>query len=117
MKFLEPVRMADDDGHGPVWARSRRKSGGNPVVGLIVTLVALFGALTIALSVAERSVAGAGERIDGWIATAVDGVRGLTGQADEAAEAAGQEAVQATEKAGDAMQAGAEAAREELSNP
>ncbi|MFN3352440.1 MAG: hypothetical protein ACK4Z5_02435 [Brevundimonas sp.] len=114
MKFLEPVRIADDGGHGPVWARSRRKSGGNPIIGLVVTLVALFGALMIALSVAERSVAGAGERVDGWIAVAVDGVREMTGQADEAAEAAGAEAVEATEKAGDAMQAGAEAAREEL---
>lgn len=115
MTFLQPVRMADGGDHGPVWARSRRKSGGNPVIGLIITLLALFGALTIALAVAERSVAGAGERIDGWIAAGVDGVRGLTGQADEAAEAAGAEAVEATEKAGDALEAGAEAAREELS--
>jgi hypothetical protein len=60
--------MADDgenlSGAGPVWERRGRRSGGsNPIVGLVVTLLALFGALTAGLAIAERSV-GASRRPD-----------------------------------------------------
>ena len=112
--------MADDaENHGggrPAWERRGRRGGGsNPIVGLIVTLLALFGALTAGLSIAERSVADAGARIDGWIAAGWNAVRGV--DVEDAAQAAG-DAAQATgeaaAEAGDAVEAGAEAASEEL---
>lgn len=117
MRFPEPARMADGS-EGPVWARQRRSSGGSPIVGLIVTLLALFGALTIGLSIAERSVAKAGARIDGWIAPAVDQIGKLTGQAADKAEATGEKAVadveKAADKTGDAVKAGADRTAKEL---
>jgi len=111
MRFSEPVRMADDGEHSPVWARSRRRSGGNPVVGIIVTLLALFGVLTAVLGIKEQSLAEGGAMMDGWITKGVSTVRGEAPRvADEAADAAGA----AAEKAGDAAQAGAAAASSEL---
>jgi hypothetical protein len=110
MRFSEPVRMADEGEHSPVWARTRRRSG-NPLVGVIVTLLALFGVLTAVLGVKERSLAEGGALMDGWIAAGVSTVRGEAPRvADEAADAAGA----AAEKAGDAAQAGAAAATEEM---
>lgn len=98
--------MADGgENHGgasPVWERRGRRSGSNPIVGLIVTLLALFGALVAGLSIAERSVGGAGDRIDGWITSAREAVMG-----GGAAEAAGDAAA----AAGDAAQATGEAAQ------
>jgi hypothetical protein len=106
MRFSEPVRMADDGGHSPVWARPKRQSG-NPLVGIVVTLLALFGVLTAALGIKERSLAEGGAMMDGWISKGVSTVRGeAPAVADEAAEAAG--------KAGDAVQAGAAAASDEM---
>ena len=32
MRFSEPVRMADDGEHSPVWARTKRRSGGKVTV-------------------------------------------------------------------------------------
>lgn len=114
MEFQQPVRMAEGS-EGPVWARSRRRAGGgNPVVGFIITVLALFGALTAALAIKERSVAEGGAILDGWIAAGWDAARRATGQADEAAAKAAAEAGQAAEKAGDALETGAEAARDEL---
>lgn len=111
MRFSEPVRMADDGEHSPVWARTKRRRGGNPIVGIIVTLLALFGVLTAVLGVKEKSLAEGGALMDGWIAKGVATVRGEAPKvADEAADAAGN----AAEKAGDAAQAGAAAASEEL---
>ena len=52
--------MADDGEHSPVWARSKRRSGGNPLVGIIVTLLALFGVLTAVLGIKEQSLAEGG---------------------------------------------------------
>lgn len=99
--------MADDGEHqassSPVWERRGRRGGGNPLVGLIVTLLALFGALTAGLSIPERSVASAGARIDGWIAAGWDMV---TGGADDVEAAA--------EDAGEAVAEGADQAAEEL---
>lgn len=114
MRFPEPVRMADDGDAGPVWARSKRRRGGVPIVGLIVTLLALFGALTAVLAIKEKSVAEAGGMIDGWISTGWSAAKGLVGKAPEAAEDAVDQAGDAAEKTGDALQAGAEKTAEEL---
>jgi hypothetical protein len=111
MRFSEPVRMADDGEHSPVWARTKRRSGGNPVIGLLVTLLALFGVVTAVLGVKEQSLAEGGAMMDGWIAQGVSMVKGEAPQvADEAADTAGA----AAEKAGDAAQAGAAAASDEM---
>lgn len=111
MRFSEPVRMADDGEHSPVWARTKRRRGGNPIVGIVVTLLAVFGVLTAVLGIKEKSLAEGGALMDGWIAKGVATVRGEAPKvADEAADAAGN----AAEKAGDAAQAGAAAASEEL---
>ncbi|WP_439470306.1 hypothetical protein [Brevundimonas sp.] len=111
MRFSEPVRMADDGDHSPVWARSKRRRGSNPVVGVIVTLLAVFGVLTAVLGVKERSLAEGGAIMDGWISSLVATVKGEAPKvADEAVDAAGA----AADKAGDAAQAGAAAATDEL---
>jgi len=110
MRFSEPVRMADDGEHSPVWARTKRRSG-NPLVGVIVTLLALFGVLTAVLGIKEQSLAEGGAMMDGWITKGFSTVRGEAPRvADEAADAAGA----AAEKAGDAAQAGAAAASDEM---
>ena len=103
--------MADDGDHSPVWNRTKRRRGGNPLVGVLVTLLAVFGVLTAALGIKEKSLAKGGAIMDGWIASGVSTVRGEAPKvADQAADAAGA----AAEKAGDAAQAGAAAASEEL---
>lgn len=103
--------MADDGEHSPVWARTKRRSGSNPLVGIIVTLLALFGVLTAALGIKEQSLADGGAMMDGWITTGISTVRGeATEIADEAADAAGS----AAEKAGNAAEAGAAAASDEM---
>jgi len=110
MRFSEPVRMADDGEHSPVWARPKRRRG-NPLVGIIVTLLALFGVLTAVLGVKEQSLAEGGAVMDGWIAKGISTVRGEAPRvADEAVDAA----AVAAGKAGDAAQAGAAAASDEL---
>lgn len=110
--------MADGDGdHGPAWARNgKRRGGGNPLIGLLVTLLALFGALTAVLAIKERSVAEGGAIVDGWISTAWSQIKTATGQADEVAVEAAAEAGDAAEKAGNALEAGAETTRQELKN-
>jgi len=110
MRFSEPVRMTSDGDHSPVWARSKRRRS-NPVVGLLVTLLALFGVLTAVLGVKERSLAEGGAMMDGWIASGVSTVRG---EAPRVADQAGEAAGAAAAKAGDAAQAGATAASNEL---
>lgn len=103
--------MADEGDHSPVWARPRRRRGGNPVVSVIVTLLAVFGVLTAVLGIKERSLAEGGAILDGWITSAVNTVKGEAPEvAEEAADAAGS----AANKAGDAAQAGAAAAADEL---
>lgn len=113
MRFPEPVRMADDGEHSPVWARSKR-GGGVPIVGLLITLLALFGALTAVLGIKEKSVGAGGEVIDGWISTGWNGALKMAGQAPEAAEKAADEAGDAADKTGDALQAGAATTAQEL---
>ncbi|WP_409606462.1 hypothetical protein [Brevundimonas sp.] len=110
MRFSQPVRMSDDGDHSPVWARNKRRRG-NPLVGFLVTLLALFGVLTAVLGVKERSLAEGGALMDGWINTAVSTVRG---EAPKVADQAGDAAEAAASRAGDAAQAGAAAASEEL---
>ena len=106
MRFSEPVRMADDGDHSPVWARSKRRRN-NPIIGLLVTLLALFGVLTAVLGIKEKSLAEGGAVMDGWISAAISTVRG---EAPRVADQAGDAAA----KAGDAAQAGAAAASDEL---
>lgn len=110
MRFSEPVRMADDVEHRPVWARSKRRSG-NPLVGLIVTLLALFGVLTAVLGIKEKSLAEGGATMDGWISQGVDTVKG---RAPAAAEQAADATAAAAQKAGNAAEAGAAAASDSL---
>ena len=98
--------MADDADHSPVWARGKRRRG-NPLISLLVTLLALFGALTAVLGVKEQSLAGGGAMMDGWITKGVSMVRG---GAPKVAEEAGEVAV----KAGDAAQEGVAAASDQL---
>lgn len=116
MRFSEITRMADD-GAGPVWA-SKRRRGGNPVVGFLVTLLALFGAVVLVLAIMDRSVAEAGARMDGWISTAWTTISGKTEEAVDAAPAAAEkvadEAGEAAAKTGDALEAGAARTAEEL---
>ena len=113
MRFPEPVRMADGDS-GPVWARKGRRSSGNPIVGVLITLLALFGAISMVMGIKERSFSAGGAVIDGWVSGAWYGARQLAGQAPEAAEKAADEAEQTAAKAGDALQAGAATAAEEI---
>jgi hypothetical protein len=110
MRFSEPVRMADDGEHSPVWARTKRRSG-NPVVGVVVTVLALFGVLTAVLGVKEQSLAEGGALMDGWITTAVSKVKG---EAPEVAESAADAAGAAADRAGEVVQAGAAAASDEM---
>ena len=113
MRFSQPAYMSDDDG-GPVWARSKRRRGGPPIFGILITLLALFGALTAVLSIKERSVTEAGGMIDGWISTGWGKVKQITGQADEAAGEAVTETAEAAGRAGEALGEGAENAVQEL---
>lgn len=114
MRFPEPVRMAEDS-TTPVWARSRRRGGGGGgFVGLLVTLLALFGVLTAALGIKEQSLAKGGAIMDGWITAGVNTAREAAGQAPEVAETAADSVGQAAEKTGDALEAGAAATGEKL---
>ena len=110
MRFSEPVRMADDADHSPVWARSKRRRG-SPFISLLITLLALFGVLTAVLGIMEKSLAEGGAKMDGWISSAVSTVKG---EAPRVADEAGAAAGAAASKAGDAAQAGAAAASDEL---
>ena len=111
MRFSEPVRMADDGEHSPVWARTKRRSGSNPLVGIIVTLLALFGVMTAVLGIKEQSLAEGGAMMDGWITKGISTVRGEAAEvAADTADVAGS----AAEKAGNAAEAGAAAASDEM---
>lgn len=93
MRFPKAAHMPDDGGEAPVWARRASKGGGgNPLVGLIVTILALTGALTIGLAIWQKSFAAAGATIDGWIAPAVNQVKAWTGQGGDKADDAGESA-------------------------
>lgn len=115
MRFSEPVRMTDEH-VSPVWARKkkRRVSGGGGLIGLIVTLLALFGVLTMVLAIKQGSLAQGGALMDGWISVGVAHAKKLVGQAPEAAEAAAEKAGNAAERTGDAIEAGAATTAEKL---
>ncbi|OGN53042.1 MAG: hypothetical protein A3K57_07625 [Caulobacterales bacterium RIFOXYA1_FULL_67_7] len=114
MRFSDVTRAAAG-AEGPIWARSKkRKASAAPLVNLLVTLLALIGALTLVLSIKEGSVQAAGRMMDGWIMTGWTGAQRLAGRAPEAAEVAADKAGQATERTGDALKAGASTARDEL---
>ena len=114
MRFSEPVRMADDGEHSPVWARTKRRSGGTPLVGVLVTLLALFGVLTAVLGIKEKSLAEGGAMMDGWIAQAVATVKGEASEAGaEAADATGAAAEAATEAAPAGAMAAADAMKKQ----
>ena len=114
MRFPEPVRNSDDHA-SPVWALSKRRGGGGGgFVGLIVTLLALFGVLTAVLGIKEQSLAEGGAMMDGWITAGVNQGKRLIGQAPEAAEVAAEKAGDAAEKTGDALEAGAATTAQEL---
>lgn len=83
-------------------------------MGLIVTLLALFGALTIALGVKERSLSAGGAVVDGWMKAGWAQIKDLTGQADEVAVEAAKDTGEAAGKVGDAVKAGADKTAEEL---
>lgn len=118
MRFNQITRMSEGDA-GPVWARKKRRSGAglSGLIGFIITLLAVFGALTIALGIKEQSLAGGGAVLDGWITRGVDGAKGLVGQTPEAAETVADEAGNLAEKTGEALEAGAETTADALRNP
>lgn len=113
MRFSQPVHMSEGEA-SPVWARSKRRSGGASPIGFLVTLLALFGALTGVLGIKERSLAEGGAIIDGWITSAWTSAKGLAGQAPEAGEEAAEKVGETAAKTGDALQAGAEKTADEL---
>ena len=86
MRFPQAVRMADMGDAAPAWARKKRRSGSPPVIGLLVVLLALFGALTGVLGVKEQSLSRGGAIIDGWITAAWNGALTLVGQQPETGE-------------------------------
>lgn len=53
-------------GRERVWERPRSGRNG-PVVGILISALAVFGALIVGLSVREGSVSQAGARVDAWI--------------------------------------------------
>ena len=118
MRFPQAAHMPDDGHHGhghadhghsapaaasssavdaPVWARRQGRSGGGAgIFGILFFLLAIFGILSIALAVMDKSFAAGGARIDGWIKPAVDQIAKMTGQAGAKAEdAAGDAAAEA----------------------
>lgn len=105
----------NDDVASPIWTRKKRKkNGASGLVGVLVTLLALFGVLTAVLGIKEQSLAQGGALMDGWVTAGVDQGRRLIGQAPQAAEAAADKAGAAAEKTGDAIKAGAETTANEL---
>ena len=110
------LNSMNDHSEGPVWARPKRssRSAGNPLVAFLVTLLALFGALTAVLGVKERSVADGGAIIDGWITSGWTKVRSLGGKADDAAVDAAESTGRAMRTTGDAVEKGADRAVDDL---
>ena len=73
------------------------------MAGFLIGLLALFGALVLALSIMDRSVAEAGARVDGWIGKGMEMVGGAAEKAPEAAEKVADEAGQPAEKTGEEL--------------
>ena len=51
----------------PVWAKRRKRSTINPVLKLVIVLLALFGAVVIGVSLRLGSVEKGGAVIDYWL--------------------------------------------------
>lgn len=108
MQMAEPVRNSGEDS-GPVWARSRRRSrGGGPLVGFLVSLLAIFGAIVVIASIKEGSIAGGGAFVDHWAGKGVQAVKDLWSEAtagtEEAADAVAEEVQPAVDAAAEAGQ-------------
>jgi hypothetical protein len=71
MRFPEVVRMAEDGGAAPVWARSKRSGGGGGgILVFLMFMLALFGVLMLVLAGMNQWHFGkAGAQIDNWICT------------------------------------------------
>lgn len=119
MHFPEVVRNADETSHSPVWARSKRRRGGGlgSFVGLLVTLLALFGVLTAVMAIKERSIAAGGAVIDSWITAGANKAREVAGKAPAAGVVAADKAGNAVEKTGDALKAGAAETADQMKSP
>lgn len=52
----------------PVWARRRKRSNINPLLNMLIVILALFGAMVIGVSARMGSVEKGGAVIDQWIA-------------------------------------------------
>jgi hypothetical protein len=51
----------------PVWAKRRKRSGMNPLLNLIIVLLAAFGAMVVGVSLRMGSVEKGGMVIDHWL--------------------------------------------------
>ncbi len=73
MRIPEAVRMPDDGGHAPVWARtSRSGGGGGAFFGVIGFLLAAFAVLVIVLAGLNGwKFEKAGGKIDGWVCAVI----------------------------------------------
>jgi hypothetical protein len=83
----------------------------------VVTLLALFGALTAVMAIKERSIAAGGAVIDAWISAGADAVRQAIGRAPAAGAVAADKAGNAVEKTGDALKAGAAETSDQMKSP
>ena len=115
MQMAEPVRMSGEDG-GPVWARSRRRSrGAGPLVGFLVALLAIFGAVMVVASVKEGSIAGGGAFVDHWTGKGIQAAKDMWAEAtagtEEAADAVAEEVQPAVDAAAEAGEAATGAAQ------
>jgi hypothetical protein len=54
----------------PVWAKRRKRSSVNPLLNMLIALLALFGGVVIGVSLRMGSVEKGGAVIDQWIALA-----------------------------------------------
>jgi hypothetical protein len=79
MRLPEAVRMPDDSG-GPIWTRSKRKSG-NPFLGFIGWVLALVGLLTLVMAAVDGGFAKGGAQVDGWISGVANSVTGVKSKA------------------------------------
>lgn len=106
MRFPEAVRMADDGGAAPVWARSKRGGGGlGGIFVILFVILALFGGVTIALAIKDKSFAKAGAELDGWQHSMMSAVGMKAKAADKAADAAGDKVEDAAAKVEDKAEA------------
>lgn len=54
----------------PVWAKRRKRSGMNPLLNILIVLLALFGGVVAGVSLRMGSVEKGGAVIDQWIVLA-----------------------------------------------